>query len=125
MNFPSNTPEFRGKIFTFLPPKITSKNITFLTYDIAGSSLLIFYLYLHKILIYSFSHIDLSFSAHLHSIYYSSSSSVLIIGEVLKSSLLIEEPPLINNFGSITSNWSCLFIGFNIAEFSTNVIYFS
>ena len=39
--------------------------LTFLTYDIAGSSLLIFYLYLHKILIYSFSHIDLSFSAHL------------------------------------------------------------
>jgi hypothetical protein len=34
-------------------------------YDIVGSSLLIFYLYLHKILIYSFSHIDLSISVHL------------------------------------------------------------
>ena len=29
--------------------------LTFLIYDIVGSSLLIFYLYLHKILIYSFS----------------------------------------------------------------------
>ena len=30
-------------------------------YDIVGSSLRFFYSYLHKILIYSFSHIDLSF----------------------------------------------------------------
>ena len=34
-------------------------------YDIVGSSLQFFYSYLHKILIYSFSHIDLSFLAHL------------------------------------------------------------
>jgi hypothetical protein len=34
-------------------------------YDIVGSSLRFFYSYLHTILIYSFSHIDLSFLAHL------------------------------------------------------------
>jgi hypothetical protein len=33
-------------------------------YDNVGSSLQFFYSYLHKILIYSFSHIDLSFLAH-------------------------------------------------------------
>ena len=79
--------------------------------------------YLHKILIYSFSHIDLSFLAHLS--FYASSSSVIAIGELLKSLEFIEEPPLINNLGFITSNWSCLFIRFNIAEFSTKAMYFS
>ena len=34
-------------------------------YDNVGSSLQFFYSYLHKILVYSFSHIDLSFLAHL------------------------------------------------------------
>ena len=54
-------------------------------------------------------------------LFHTSSSSV--IG--LKSFELIEDPPLINNFASMTSNLSYLFIGFNIAEFPTKVIYFS
>jgi hypothetical protein len=73
------------------------------------------YSYLHKILIYLFSHIDLSFLAHLP--FHASSLSVIVIGEMLKSLEFIDEPPLINNLEFITRNWSCLFMRFNIAEF--------
>jgi hypothetical protein len=80
-----------------------------------------FYSYLYKILFHSFSHIDLSFLARL---LHTSSSSVCIIGELLKSLELIDELPLINNLGLITKSLSFFFIGFNIAEFSTSVMYF-